>query len=380
MRARRWVSWMALACAGAGASVGASAGAGAGAGAFACSSPEPGEPARSNAAAVETAAAVATAAPVAALLVTPVGSSETSLMLQPVGGARAPAVASLRHVPDAEVRGALLPDGQRVVAVAQTDARKDPSWASSLFLLEAGKPAKLLADAVFHASRPLVLADGRVAVERGAAGPGHVDAPRVDALRVDVVSPSTGATETVHSWSGLTTHLCGALDDEVFVYRVGPGGADLVAVDVDGDGDGAPRVLADSIPAFARDFSVDAATRALVYTNRDDAGWRVVRLDLATLARTTVARADAVSVTPHVWRGGTVIVNDGQGAVALDGSLQRPLGAGFDELRALGAEHAAFLHRVPGRLPEPFVVDAAGVATPLPRPAGARVEIAGLVP
>jgi hypothetical protein len=201
-----------------------------------------------------------------------------------------------------------------------------------------------------------------VLVQRGIAGSEapQGDALRTDALSIDAIEPWSGAATTLHTYSGYTTHLAGVSGDEAIVYRVAHQHADLVAVHVQS---GALRVLAQEIPAFARDFSV------------------VERLDLTTLARSVVARADAISVTPHVWFDGSVVVNDGQGARSLDGSLQRPLGAGFDELRVLTPTHAAFLHRVPGgRLPVPFVVALGGGASVVPVPAGKRVDVVGVLP
>jgi hypothetical protein len=308
--------------------------------------------------------------PTVVLLATIPGSTQTDV----VSGGEP--IATIRHAPHAEARGALLPDGRTLVAIVDLEQRRDLSWASSLVRIEPGQAPVVLVDRVAYASRPLVLADGRVVVQRGFAGaePAGGDALRADEITLEAVDPWSGGATQLHGFVGYTAHVAGARAGEVIVYRVSYRHADLVAIDLHAK---TLRMLAE-IPPFARDFSVDDTS--LVYANRDSAGWLVERLHLTTLARSVVARADAISVTPHVWRGGSVLVNDGQGVRALDGSLSRPMGPGFDELRVLTPAHAAFLHLVPGRLPVPFVVTAGGSVSQVPAPPGARVDIAGVLP
>lgn len=328
---------------------------------------------------------------VAALLVTTPGSRRTDLVLQPLGAASpATSAASFSHPPRAVVRGAVLPGTRSVVVVADMEQRRDPSWGAWLLRLTPGSAPRTLVDRVYHATRPLVLDDGRVFVERGRAGPPltpeQVKAGelRTDDLEIDEVDPSTGSARTVYSWQGYITYLAGALDNELLVYRVRFRHADLVAIDATS---GSVRVLAPDIPAFARDFSVDKQKRTLLYTNHDSAGWVVERLDLQSGARTPVARSSRMALVPHVWPGAGVVLNP-PGAPGLTkvmgggAAVTRPLGAGIDSVRVFNADDtwALVSHQVPGKLPQPFALDTTtGQIGNIAVASGKRADIAGFV-
>lgn len=307
-------------------------------------------------------------------------------MLQPAG-ATIPAspVARVTHLADGEVRGALLPGGQALLAVADMERDGDGSFGAWLIRLAPGATPQKLLDRCVHASRPLVLPDGRVLVQRGVAGPppdaiatGEL---RTDALHVDLFDPESNSTRTVHSWTGYTTFLAGALSDEVFLYRVAHGHADLVAVNVETT---AVRVLAAKIPAFARDFSVDANARRLVYTNRDSDGWLIEQLEIDTGTRSLIERVAGMWATPHVWPSGGVLVNDGSGAVVHGGrGVDRPFGAGFDVVSGVADDGswAVLSHQRPGALPQPFALElASGKLFPVAVGDGLRAQVAGVLP
>jgi hypothetical protein len=203
--------------------------------------------------------------------------SEAELRFQRIGSETlAEAAARFSHVDGSTVVGALLPGRRVVVATATLDANPDPSWASGLVRLEAGKPARVLVDRVNVASRPIVSPDGRVFVARGRAGiepapapssiapaPSSVDSLRVDALEVDEVDVETGATRRVHTSMGYLTYLVGLWGRELIIYEVGPGAASLLAVHVDSLG---VRRLVPSMAPLAHDFVIDERSARLIYT------------------------------------------------------------------------------------------------------------------
>lgn len=327
-------------------------------------------------------------APRVALLSTRPGASESSLHFARPGESGAPdAVATFTHVPDAEVRGALLPGAQRVLVVADMERRREPSFGAWLLAVEPGREPAVLAKGCYHASRPWVLPSGRVLVQRGESGAEPYAAQakngelRTDSLRVDEIDAESGAARTLHDFQGYITHIAGLFDDEVLLYRVRHQLADLVAVNVES---GAVRVIVAKLEAHARDFSVDRASRSLVLANRDDAGWLVERVALDSGARTEVARAAGMWVTPGVWPGGGVLLNDGRGAVTTSGrGPSRPLGPGFDEVRGFSADGrwVVLLHRIPSDFSQPFVTDAeGGNVQRVPAPSGTRVDVVGVLP
>lgn len=328
------------------------------------------------------------ALPRVALWATEPGASASTLHFsQPGAATEPPAIARIEHAPDGEVRGALLPSGGRAVVVADMERRRDPSFGAWLVLVDPGHDNRVLATGCAHASRPWVLPSGRVLVQRGVPGPEVAPANaqagelRTDALSVDEIDPQSGALRPLHQYSGYITHIAGILEGEVLLYRVAHQLADLVAVNLDS---GALRVLAQPIPAHARDFSVDQTSRSVVFANLDPTGWHVDRLFVASGQRQTVARAGGMWVTPSVWPNGSVLVNDGRGGVAIGGrGPSRALGPGFDEVSSVSPDgrHVALLHRVPSGFARAFVTDVDGDAVlDVPAPPGRRLSVAGFLP
>ncbi|WP_437736691.1 hypothetical protein [Sorangium sp. So ce1335] len=337
------------------------------------------------------AAPAANAAPVqVAILATYPGTPRTTLHIAPVGGAKAgPALATLRHLDDAVVRARVVPRTQIVVATADTSPSRDRSFNASLFRIEPHAEPVALCDGVVHASRPLVTAGGRVFVSRGVAGPepppdGDVARLRVDALTIDEVDLATGATRAVHRHTGYLAFLAGAWGGELVIYRVAPGSADIVLVNPD---TGATRVLAPSIPPFARDFSIDEAAGALVYQGRhevDPRTWVIDRIDLGTGKRTRLETSASNGLAPHVWPGGglayTPDPRKGLVLVGARAAVRGPLGAGVDAIQAVSPDAAwvAALHTSPSAFPVPFAIRAeSGKVAAIPAPPGARVAVAG---
>ncbi|KYF68391.1 hypothetical protein BE11_30965 [Sorangium cellulosum] len=325
-----------------------------------------------------------------AILATYPGAALTTLHIASLGGAKAgPALATLRHLSDAVVRARVVPRTPIVLATADTSPSRDRSFNASLFRIEPHVAPVALCDGVVHASRPLVTADGRVFVSRGVAGPepppdGDLARLRLDALTIDEVDLATGATRAVHRHTGYLAFLAGAWDDELVVYRVAPGSADIVLVNPDS---GATRVIAPSIPPFARDFSIDAAAGALVYQGRhevDPGTWVIDRLDLKTGKRTRIETSASNGLAPHAWPGGGLAYTpDRRTGLLLVGAraaLRGPLGAGVDAVQAVSPDAAwvAALHTNPSALPVPFAIHAeSGEVAAIPAPSGARIAVAG---
>lgn len=309
------------------------------------------------------------ASPEVALLSTAPEAEVTELRFQPLADARlAVPVARLTHVAHESVLGAVLPGTRRVVATAVTEQRKDLSFASSLFLLEAHKPTRVLCDRVVLSTRPLVTIDGRVFVQRGRVGEG-----RVDALTVDEVDLRTGRTREVLAFNGFITFLAGSLGRELLVYRVGPLGADLVAVHADAL---SVRVLIASMQPLARDFAVAADGRSLLYTQGDASTgqWFLERLDLQSLQRARLAEGPTMALLPTPLPDGRVAFAPAQGAGLrdLEGAVVlEAQGQGFERIRAFTKKRVAVgLHELPGDFPSPL-----GFVAPLRH----RLDVAGLV-
>lgn len=331
-------------------------------------------------------------APSVALLLTPPQGETTELVFQQAGSnVSSPAAATLTHVRGGTVKGALLPQGRTVVAIADVEAARDPSWGAALFRLEEGREPTRLADRVYTSTRPLVLADGRVLVQRGRAGDepsAESDSLRIDEITIDAVDSTSGSITTLHAYSGYLAFLAGALDREAFVYRVGPNGADLVAIDVT---TGALRTLVPALLPFARDFSVDGENRAILFTQRDQRSsqvWAVERLDLATGTRTRLLTGPRMALVPHALPGGRVALNpEGERGLTIlspNGRFTslRPLGDGVDVVRDVSPDGkwAALLHTLPGQLPRAFVLSLdSQQPLPLHVKEGVRVEIAGVL-
>jgi hypothetical protein len=296
-------------------------------------------------------------------------------------------VASMQHAPDATVRAAVAPGTTTIFATAEASAGGDASFASALHRLTPHTPDRVLCDRVVVASSPLVTADGRVFVARGVAGNGVIPRGelRLDALSIDEIDPETGDARVVFSESGYLTYLAAARGDELIVYAVGPDGGRLLAVHRD---TGATRDVIAKMPPFARDFSLDAAADALVYTERDeDAGtWVIERASLATGARTRLTTGPSMSLAPHVWPTGGVALSprglDGLALLASDGTITQraPLGPGVDLVKATSPRLAVALHQRPHATAVPFLIDTTTLgARPLAAPRNARLAIAGFV-
>jgi hypothetical protein len=319
-------------------------------------------------------------------LVTPIDGTETSLVVST--STSSTPLASFEHLAGAVVRGVALADGS-VAAIADGLPRRDRSWASVLVRLRAGEAATVLATDLAHASRPVLDGQGGVLIERGAAGELVVGEDgklrmRVDAIAVERVDVASGATTQLYSGSGYTAHVAGVLGGEVVLYRVGPGGADLVAVSLATQ---ALRTVVPSWPAAARDFSVDSKAGTLVVQQADPAQRTNVleRVDVKTGARTVLATAGDRDLVPFVLpTGGVAFTPEG-------GIRSRTIGAGPEIPLAAGAffwgrassDGGGFVTGLvvpPRSLPSPVVVSmATGAVTPLVVPPDARVEIAGFV-
>lgn len=315
------------------------------------------------------------------------GSTTTDVVTAGAGSGDTPAVlATIEHLPEAVVRGALLPDGT-VVVVADTVPMRERSWAASLLRVEPGRPPRALVDRVYHASRPLVTGVGRLFVQRGKLGstPTSSSALRVDDLTVEEVDPSSGSTREIMSWQGYETHLAGSLDREILVYRVGPKGADLVATDMD---TGQVRVVIPSWPGMARDFSVDEQGRELVVQQLDEGPprrWVVERVALDTGHRRVLASSEHRDLVPYAWPGGGTLVNPedrrGPKLLSTGGRVDKPDGAGVLWLRGASPDRAWLFGSwsLPGQLPEGVVVRVAdGKVVRIPRVEGHRVDVLGL--
>jgi hypothetical protein len=313
----------------------------------------------------------------------PDGSSTTRgrtlVHLSAAGAELGEPFAELDHAPGGEVRAALLPDG-RVAVAAPAIVARDVSFDGGLWIVGGAGDATLVAGDVVHASTPVVAPDGRVLYVRGAAGIAR-DGLRSDAFTVEAFDPHTGVLATLHAWDGLLVHLAACSDDEAFLYRVGPSGADLVAIDL---ASGVERTLLAEMLPFARDFTLHGGR--LVFRERDETdarAWVVDALDLASGERERLYQGDTFALAPHVWPDGGVALSPGEGGLVLLGSadpVERPLGAGVDVVRGFSHDgrFVLALHTVAGALPEPFVIDrATGDATRLPAPPGARIALAG---
>ncbi len=336
-------------------------------------------------------AAPPASSPELALLATSPQGETTELYFQRAGAPRLSSpVARFSHPPGATVHGSVVPHSRVVLAIAQLLPAREPSWASGLLRLEPGKPPVLLADRVYHSTRPLITSTGRVFVQRGRAGaePTLEQAGegrlRIDALTIDEVHPRTGESRTVHSFLGYITFLAGAWEGELILYRVSFQRADLVAVHAD---TGAVRPLGEVAP-FGRDFSVDAARGILVFSNYQRAigQWEVLRLNLRSLHTESLARGPSMALAPRAWPDGKISFNPGgaEGLTVLGepSLVNAPLGRGVDFLQAFTADGAwaVGLHTVQGELPVPFALRTdTGRPTPVAAPAGRRIDLAGVI-
>jgi len=330
-----------------------------------------------------------TKGPTVALLATRPGALHTSLYLAPAGASESSApVATFTHLAGAVVRGSVIPGTSIVLATADTKPTRDLSFNASLFRVAPHEPPEALCDGVVHASRPLVTRSGRAFISRGSPGPTNAAAAemRVDSLSIEEVDPATGSLRPIHTMSGYLAYLAGSIGSEIVLYRVGPAGADIAAVDAD---TGSVRSIIPSLPPFARDFSVDEG--ALIFQSRhetDSRTWVVDRVDLTSGKKSRLFEGSSLNLAPHAWPGGAVAYNpDGRSGLALLGAgalkVRGPLGEGVDVVLAASHDRRwlAALHTVQGALPAPFAINTeTGAALALHGPPGARIAIAGFVP
>lgn len=325
-------------------------------------------------------------APRAALLATHPGAELTSVFFVDTrGNADLAPVATFGHLPDATVRAVVIPGKNEIVATADTTPTQDASFNASLFYLRAHSPSERLVDRVVHASTPLVTSAGRVFVSRGEPGK-YVDGQmRIDALTIDEIDLAMGKPRTVYQSNGYLLFLAGALGEEIVLYRIVPGQADIIAIDPN---TGKDRFILKNLPPFARDFSIDPSSQTLVFQNRhetDSGTWVVDRVDMKTGKNQRLFAGSSMTLAPFALpRGGVLFNPPGHGLSALDGhfAISGPLGTGVDVVAAVTANgrYLGALHTLPSAFAVPFVVDTQSGATRiLPAPANTRVVFAGFV-
>lgn len=330
--------------------------------------------------------------PTIALLSGAPGGRQTSLLLLSPGSTLAPpAAVTFDHAADSVVRGAVMPGSATVLAVADLVPTRDRSWAAGLVRLDAGAQPRVLVDQVYHATRPLIVDASHVLVQRGIAGPepslkkGPLTL-REDALAIDEVDIDTGATRTVHTWTGFETHLAGLLEREAIVYRVGPSGADLVAVHLDTL---SVRTIVASWAPMARDFSIDPVGRALVvqqWTDTPARAFTAERVSLDNGSRMVLATSRSADMVPYAWPSGGVLVHP-EGArapqlLAGAATVHVPSDPGVLWVRAQSADGAwvGALRMHPRALPTAWVIRVRdGRSIQIPIPAGMRGDFAGFV-
>lgn len=319
------------------------------------------------------------AAPEVALLSSRADTAE--LRFQPLGAEALvdPAV-RFTHAEGSDVFGALIPKTRVVVATATMQARGDLSFGGALLRLEAGKPARVLAEQVVYGSKPLVTSEGRVFVSRGTAGLQLPDQYRVDALTIDEIDPTTAARRVVYASHGYVTFLAGAFGRELIIYETTPARARLVAVQVDTL---FVRELREVAP-LARSFVVDAPRKRVLFTQGTPGGdgWFVDSVDLISGASTRLADGPEVTLFPTVLADGRVLVSagEGKGHRALDGRNGLPAnGPGFELLAFQQGALLVGLHTIPSDFPRVFALRD-GKPVPLATPKDSRLDLAGVAP
>jgi len=324
--------------------------------------------------------------PELALLSTRGLATETTLRFLRAGAERpGDPVASFTHLPDATVRGALLPGSSTVLATADRALSRDHSFDAALLRVEAGREAVELCDRVDHAARPLVDAAGRVFVGRGRPGPTREGALRLDALTLDEIDAATGVARTLVERRGYHLSAVAAAGGRIIAYLVDASGASLLSIDPGAPAapNGSVRALIADLAPFARDFSV--VGDALVFSDRDEQRrdlWVIDAVDLASGARRRLLRSPVQHLAPHAWPGGELAFDAGRGLSLLRGGGRQPLGSGVDVVRALSPDGrlAALWHYPPETVnPEVAILDATGrVITRVAPPDDAtRLEIVG---
>ncbi len=312
------------------------------------------------------------ASPEVAVLSTRPADGFTELRFPRLGAAELSApVARFEHLDDATALGALIPGTRKVLATATVE-RGDTSFASALVLLEENRPTRVLAEQVAVANRPLVTSTGRIFIQRGVAGPvltPEASGPkprqasmRVDDLRVDEIRLDA-EPRTVFATRGYTAFLAGSFGSELIVYRVGPDGAELLAVNVDT----LKQRLVTRLEPLARDFVVDEPGHRVVFTLGDprERSWHVVSVDLLSGELSTLGTSKLPALLPFVV-GGKVVFNTGPGPR-------------FDHLRFVtSAGIRVGLTERPSDFPLPFAIDPSGKRLELAAVPGARLDLAGV--
>ena len=336
-----------------------------------------------NASTPATTAPAVTLPPEVAIVVgDPQGVTSTVVAMTAAGKTRQLGIVS--HRDGAAIRAATTGNGG-VAVNADVSPGKDLSFVGGLFLVHEGEETRTLALDVVHASTPHVLGDGRILVSRGVPGPESPGVARADDLTVDAVDATTGEVATIASFHGYLLFIAGTLGDEVLLYRIGEGHADVIAVDVRTSKE---RTLIAEINPYARDFSVDAVTRTLVYSNHEaepsaSSEWFTERLDLASLKAERLEEGPSMEVTPHALPGGDVLLtlDAEKGASRLSGGPLE-IGAGVSEIADIdpSAHFATGTVAMPGALGRPFVVDlSTGKTRPFPVPNEKRAIVAGFM-
>lgn len=321
------------------------------------------------------------ATPEVAVLSTQPGTGLTELRWQPVGARQlAKPLALVSHLEDATALGATLPGSRTVLVTASAEPKKDLSFASWLWALEPGQPAKVLAKNLSISTRPLVTSQGRVFVQRGVAGEAALGEPRVDALTIDEVDLRTGVLRTVYATKGFTTFLAGEHDGRLLVYVVAPTGASLVAVHPDAL---SVTVLSSDLGGPARDFVRSGDLLAYAFGDAELGTWRLATIDLSSGAR--VVRDGGVrdmARLPFFVRGQLgSLTAPGQALLGLEGQvLLKAQGPGYPHLRFVTKGGIAIgLDERPSDFPDAFAanVETQG-AVPLVTVKNARLDVAGV--
>jgi hypothetical protein len=209
--------------------------------------------------------------------------------------------ASFEHLPDASLRGRLIPGTRTALVVAD---RAPGDYGGALLRIENGRVTQLC-DGLYHASTPLITSEGRIFVERGKAGPQGPE------LRVDDLTVEEWTSQGLRvAWRGrgYTAHLAGSSNGEILIYAPSPSGAPLLGVK-----DGRVRTIVKELRS-PRDFHVD--DDQLYLSQIADRQWTVDRVDLAS-GKLERLHSQAAPTAPHPFRG-DVAFND-QGLRLLHG-------------------------------------------------------------
>jgi hypothetical protein len=335
----------------------------------------------------------------------------------PVKDGKPAKLGTVPRAPETPVTATAVPGTALVGVVVSPRRERDPTWSGALYFVGAGRAPRLTARDVHAGGRPASGAEGEVFVVRGAAGAERAAADasagyRHDTLEVIAVDARSGALRSVYRTSGDALFLIGLVDHELVAYAVGAGSApptqgpakgapgEIIAIDVAA---GRARPVLAPAPALARDFSLDAAGKRVLFTalragaaaNASDR-WGVYELDVTKGAASVVATGPSMALTPSPWPGGAVVYAcpsakgaggaqglclAGPGTGAAKGTGLQPMGGGRAEIADVvcsdGRAVALGVEEKGGPFPVPFRWDIAEVrARALDLPSG-RVLFAG---